>query len=430
MTKHMGQPGSAEPTKSGKGPLIPILIGVVVVALGVVGYLFATGFFTPKVEVPELGLLSQEEAEQALTAAGLKVGTVSEKEDPAGFKVGGFVIEQDPAAQTSVPQGSAVNIVLSIGFSLDDPVTVPDLTGLTPEEAEEKLLDAMLIPQPGGSVYNDQVEPGKVCAQSTVAGTQLSMLETVTYQTSLGKEKVAVPDVVGKNVKEARDILTQAGLSVDTTQVYNDNVAAENVISQSVAKDEQVDKGTTVTIEVSLGKKPAAKVSVPNVLTYDLDSAKRTLESAGLAYRVVGDDSGTIVAIRPNYGSQVDQGSTVEIEVKRVQQVQPQQQQQQQQQPKPEGQEELTDEEVAAILLSMPLDEEEMIDLATSTVLERKGLGSDFAASFTEIEEAGEGSYIVTFDINENHYRVAIDSDTGEILEIVEYEPDGTENYL
>lgn len=428
MTKHMGQPGSAEPTKSGKGPLIPILIGVVVVALGVVGYLFATGFFTPKVNVPELDLLSQEQAEQALTAAGLKLGTVSEKKDPDGFEIGGFVIEQDPAAWTNVPQGTAVNIVLSIGLSLDDPVTVPDLTGLTPEEAETKLFNSMLIPQRGDSVYNDQVEPGKVCAQSTVAGTQLSMFETITYQVSLGKEKVAVPDVVGKNVKEARDILTQAGLSVDTTQVYNDNVAAENVVSQSVAKDEQVDKGTTVTIEVSLGKKPAAKVSVPNVLTYDLDSAKRTLESAGLAYRVVGDDSGTIVAIRPAQGSQVDQGSTVEIEVKRIQQVQPQPQPQQQ--PKPEDNDVLTAEEIATILMSMPLDEEEMIDVATSTVFIRKGLGSDFAASFTEIQEAAEGIYVVSFDINENHYQVTINSNTGEIIETVEITPDGEETYL
>lgn len=426
MTKHMGQPGSAEPTKSGKGPLIPILIGVVVVALGVLGYLFATGFFTPKVEVPELWLLSREDAEQAITAAGLKLGTVSEKEDPDGLKIGGFIIEQDPAAQTTVPQGTAVNIVLSIGMSLDDPVTVPDLTGLTPEEAELQILDAMLVPQRGEGVYNDQVEPGKVCAQSTVGGTQLSTFETVTYQVSLGKEKVAVPDVVGKNVKEARDILTQAGLSVDTTQVYNDNVAAENVVSQSVAKDEQVDKGSTVTIEVSLGKKPAAKVSVPNVLTYDLDSAKRTLESAGLAYRVVGDDSGTIVAIRPAQGSQVDQGSTVEIEVKRIQQVQPQPQQQ----PKPEDNDVLTDEEILAILMNLPLDEEEMIDLATSTVLLHKGLGSDFAASSTDIQEATEGIYVVSFDINENHYQVTVDSNTGEIIETVEITPDGEETYL
>ena len=297
-----------------KKPVVPIVIGVLVVAaIAVVAFVLLN---KPKVKIPEILYFERAEAEKELSKAGLKLGSVTEKESE-GVPLGDVVLECSPAVGTTVDKDSAVNVVVSKGPKPSDSVEVPDLTGLTAEEAENKLIDALFVPQPGPQVNSDTVEAGKVCSQSAAPGTKAQVLSVITYSVSLGKEQVTVPDVTGKSINEARDILAKAGLGSDTTSSYSDTVKKDAVISQSVAKDTKVNKGTVVTVEVSLGKKPVAQVLVPNILTYSRDEAKKTLESAGLKYSYSGDEDGTVVAVKPAPNTKVDQGSTVTFELKR-----------------------------------------------------------------------------------------------------------------
>ena len=76
-------------------------------------------------------------------------------------------------------------------------------------------------------------------------------------------------------------------------------------------KDEQVDKGTVVTLDVSLGVKPADQVAVPEIITFNLSAAIATLNSAGLNYSYSGDEDGTVISQDPVPGTKVDQGATV-----------------------------------------------------------------------------------------------------------------------
>jgi len=296
------------PTRAALACLLAVAIGALL-AFGLVGC------GPKKVEVPDLVYYTSADAEQALTDAGLKLGSVTEQEDPE-IKLGDLVIGQSVAPGTEVDEGSAIDIVVTKGPKVGDSVKVPDLTGMTVEEAEKALSDVLLIPMPGKSQYSDTIEPGRVCAQSAAPGTELKVIDTVTYNVSLGKEKVAVPDVTGKTLDEARGILAQAGLGCDTTTSYSDTVAKDSVISQSVKKDEQVDKGTVIVLEVSLGNKPAELVTVPSIISYNLVAAKATLESAGLNYTYTGDENGTVVAMNPAPGAQVNPGSTVAFELK------------------------------------------------------------------------------------------------------------------
>jgi hypothetical protein len=65
------------------------------------------------VDVPDVVGLAQAAAETAITGAGLDVGTVTtENSDTVAA---GDVISQDPVAGTSVPVGSAVDLVVSSG---------------------------------------------------------------------------------------------------------------------------------------------------------------------------------------------------------------------------------------------------------------------------------------------------------------------------
>ncbi len=300
-----------------KKPIVPILAALLAVAVGVIVYLVASGGNSGKqiepstttVSVPDVEWLEKADAEKILINAGFVVG--DEEKENSDTVPKGQVISQDPAPRTQAESGSKVNLVISKGKAAPVMVTVPDLTGMTQEEAEKALKDAQLKAVPGKPAYSDSVDPGKVCEQSVKAGTQVQENSQVIFSISLGKETVKVPDVTGMTLDDARAALNKVGLGTDTTTSYSDKVDKDKIISQSVAKDTQVVKGTVVTLEVSLGQKPKEKVTVPDIYTYTLAEAKKALESAGLTYRYTGDPHGTVVAVDPEPGTEVDQGSKV-----------------------------------------------------------------------------------------------------------------------
>ncbi|MBR3159191.1 MAG: PASTA domain-containing protein [Atopobiaceae bacterium] len=261
------------------------------------------------VAVPNVVRLDQRDAEKLIANSGLVVGAVDSTNSddvPAGH-----VISQDPAALTVVDRGTSVKLVVSAGKAAPAKVTVPDLKGMTPGDAEKALADAKLVAVPDNPVYSDEVDPGLVCTQSVAAGAQLDEGSQIAFSTSLGKENVTVPNLVGMNVNDAHDSLDKVGLGFDSTSSYSDSVPVDCVISQSVPTDTRVAKGTKVTVEVSLGAKPQEKVAVPDLSTYSLDEAKRALDSAGLSYRYTGDVDGTVVSQDPAAGTEVDPGTTV-----------------------------------------------------------------------------------------------------------------------
>lgn len=72
---------------------------------------------------------------------------------------------------------------------------------------------------------------------------------------SAGPRRVMLPDVVNMTGEEARELLEAQGLAVTVSEAYSDTVEVGRVISQSVESGE-VDEGTAVTLEVSLGEQP------------------------------------------------------------------------------------------------------------------------------------------------------------------------------
>ncbi len=307
-----------------KKPIVPIVIGVVAVVAIVI---IAVVMLNPKkkVPVPSVTYYYQRQAEKMLSDAGLKIGKVTEEQNTESFE--GLVINQSPSADQTVDEGSTVDITIAKGLPIPSELVVPDIKGLSPEEAEMTLITANFFPLSEGTVNSDEVEPGMVCEQNIAAGTKISITKedfqdsnwpVLSYKMSLGKEQVKVPDVVGKTDQEARDALKGAGLAVDTINSYNDKVEQGRIISQSVAKDTTVPKGTVVSIEISLGKKPVNRVIIPDIRTYNFDEAKRSLESAGLKYIYSGDTSGRVITVKPAPGTEVDEGSTVDFTIQRT----------------------------------------------------------------------------------------------------------------
>jgi len=75
-------------------------------------------------ELPDLRLLSLEDATEQIENLGLVVGSVEQRDDPA--VAAGIVLSSDPGAGTNLKPGDTVNLIVSSGL-----VDVPDVRGQT-----------------------------------------------------------------------------------------------------------------------------------------------------------------------------------------------------------------------------------------------------------------------------------------------------------
>ncbi|MCX0243408.1 Stk1 family PASTA domain-containing Ser/Thr kinase [Streptomyces drozdowiczii] len=193
------------------------------------------------VRVPDVAGDRLAEAKQRLTKAGLRPGMVTKEFDDD--VAAGEVVRTDPGAGTERHPDSAVAIVVSKG----SPVDVPDVTGLSVDDATDTLADEGLkVKVKPGRVHSPEDE-GDVAAQSPKEGAEAAEGDTVTLTVSAGPRMIDVPDVVGKNVDDARDELEAAGFEVDVDHGFLS--FSDKVAGQSVDGGDRAPEGSTITIK-------------------------------------------------------------------------------------------------------------------------------------------------------------------------------------
>ncbi len=277
-----------DPTTGETGPKksrtwIWVLVAVAAVALigvayaasqssGSGGWLFLFGGGS---SVPQVVGLPQQEAETAITGAGLKVGTVSESATLAVAP--GIVIAQSPEASAKVKPDSSVDMTVSVIPT----AKVPDVTGKTESDASATLAEEGLITGTITYVSDSQVKAGHVKSQEPAAGTETNVGAKVALTVSKGPQTGQVPNVVGLPEAEAKSALEDAGFKITTAKAANADVPSGKVITQSPAAGTVVTAGSTVTITVSTGAPAPQNPTVPDVVGLSQSDATSKLQSAG-----------------------------------------------------------------------------------------------------------------------------------------------------
>ncbi len=224
------------------------VIGVVVALLAVIGIVaaaMALGGNQEMVNVPDVSNKPIAEARSELQAAGFTIGTETKVYNPD--VEAGNVVSTDPAAGVQAAKGSSVNITISKGT---EQVTVPDLRGMSADEAQRVLASYGLNGQQGDTVFSDDVEENRVAQQDIAAGTTAYKGDTITFHLSKGPETASVPNVQGLDFETARDRLEAAGFTV-SLQWRDDSAAVNTVIRQSVTGTAKL--GTTIALTISNG---------------------------------------------------------------------------------------------------------------------------------------------------------------------------------
>ncbi|CAM5719587.1 Stk1 family PASTA domain-containing Ser/Thr kinase [Streptomyces californicus] len=193
------------------------------------------------VRVPDVVGSSLADARRSLKKVGLVPGMVTKEfsEDVAR----GEVVRTDPRAGTDRNPDTAVALVVSKGA----PIDVPDVTGLSVEDATAELeaegLRAEVLP---GRVHSTEVK-GDIAEQSPGEGTEAAEGDTVELTVSKGPRMLDVPDVTGRDVDEARSTLEEAGFEVKVDRPFLS--FSDTVASQSVDGGEQAPEGSTITVK-------------------------------------------------------------------------------------------------------------------------------------------------------------------------------------
>ncbi|MFB7559089.1 Stk1 family PASTA domain-containing Ser/Thr kinase [Streptomyces brevispora] len=192
------------------------------------------------VKVPDVEGIELADAKRELTKAGLAPGMTTKEfsEDVAA----GDVIRTDPEAGAERRADAAVAIVVSKG----SPVDVPDVIGLSIEDATDALDEAGLKAKVLPDRVNSPEVPGDIAHQSPAEGQEAAEGDTITLTVSKGPQMIDVPDVTGKNVDDARSELEDAGFEVKVDRPFLS--FSDTVARQSVDGGDRAPEGSTITI--------------------------------------------------------------------------------------------------------------------------------------------------------------------------------------
>jgi serine/threonine-protein kinase len=219
----------------------------------------------------------------------------------------GQIISQRQPPGTKLREDSAVAVVVSLG---PPPVTVPDLTGLSENDAENRLIGAMFKVGTVSTPYSTTVDKGIVISW-TGSGGQLPEGSTVNLVVSNGPPVVAVPSLGGDTFDAAAAALNGVNLKASEDDEYNNTVPKGQVISSSPSSGTTVTIGTTVTVVISKGPH---LVAVPNVASMSVLAATNALQAQGFAVSgVMGNPAANVTKTQPAIGTMVLFGSAITL---------------------------------------------------------------------------------------------------------------------
>ncbi|TMQ48493.1 MAG: PASTA domain-containing protein [Candidatus Eisenbacteria bacterium] len=245
------QPPEPEPRRPPRWRVGLFTVGLAIAA-------FTTGLFlfndmvmprlihsSGEVRVPDLGNLTFVQGERALQPLGLKLSRAGERFDPAVPQ--GFILSQDPPAETPVRGRKRVMVVLSLG---EESSSVPNLFGESVRNAQYLLERAGL--RVGGSSHAPSEEVGEelVVASDPPAEAVLPRNAPVSLLVSsgAGEETFVMPDLLGREIGGARRQLESLGFHVLTPPAAP---SVGTILVQEPAPGSRITRASTILLQAS-----------------------------------------------------------------------------------------------------------------------------------------------------------------------------------
>ena len=225
-------------------PYVVAMAGGFMLAYLVVAFVvFPSGVVPKDEEVPSVVGLLYDDAEQELIRKGFKPERGETRFHGTAPRM--TVLEQNPPPGARELVGARVTLAVSGGQQMG---TIPTVVGMTREQAEVVLETAGF--SVGEVIEEASQQPrGEVVETRPTAGSQAPMPTPVTLVLSGGPSVVRVPDLVGRNLGEARRLLEQIGLVVG--DVTTEGNGGSVVVGHSPEAGASVSSGSRVNLRVA-----------------------------------------------------------------------------------------------------------------------------------------------------------------------------------
>lgn len=149
-------------------------------------------------------------------------------------------------------------VVFWVAFNLNKPrtVAIPNIAGLSVNEARDALRGAKLELRVASRLANDKVESDHIIDVNPEAGEKIREGGTVNVTVSLGSRMVAVPDLKGLTLDKAKTVLGTLNLDVDDTVLHepDPNITEGLIISTMPEAKTSVERQSRVRVTLSSGK--------------------------------------------------------------------------------------------------------------------------------------------------------------------------------
>ena len=214
--------------------------------------------------------------------------------------------------------GLIVGIAMGV-FSKAE-IQVPDVKGMTYQQAEKKLTDQGLKIKEGDRVYSAKYEEGEISSQDPDAGTKVKKGAVVTVNISKGASEEAVPDLIGMKEDEAKKKINKYNFEVGEVKTAKSEKEAGTVIDQDPKAGSEATAGTKINLTISDGK-GKGEGTVPDLKGKSISEAKDAITNAGFAVGGVSYDASTtysrdrVMSQEYEPGTKLEKGTSISFVV-------------------------------------------------------------------------------------------------------------------
>jgi beta-lactam-binding protein with PASTA domain/tRNA A-37 threonylcarbamoyl transferase component Bud32 len=181
--------------------------------------------------------------------------TVEQEEAYSATVPAGLVLGADPAGGTELEPGGTVTLQVSQGEEL---FRVPDVTGSAEADARTSLESSGMVLGKITREYSDTVQEGTVISQGVGGDETVAKGTPVDLVVSKGVEPIEVPVVTGIDYDSAFGRLARMGFRVARDDVFDDEVASGQVVSQYPKAGELKHEDDLIILRVSKGPEAPA----------------------------------------------------------------------------------------------------------------------------------------------------------------------------
>lgn len=248
---------AAKKKKRTKNIIITSVIVAAVALAAFLGWWFLGRNGVQTATVPTITVsMTEAQARERIESAGF---TFVKRTDTDSTAEKGTFTMQKPKGGSTAEKGSSVQVWFSAG---PQQVSIPDVTGMTQDEAKKTLEDAGFIIGSVSSEDSATVDKDHITRTDPVASSKAAKGSNIKLFIASGR--VTVPTgLIGKTQNEATNTLTKSGFTVVVREGnYSNTVAKGSVLDVDPSEGTSLDRGASVTITISKGKKPEEKVTI------------------------------------------------------------------------------------------------------------------------------------------------------------------------